>query len=127
VWVLALPNGLCAEHAAAIDQRSKAQSRAPPLLLDLSADMRFDKTGAWAYGMPERPGARAALRHARRIANPGCYATGSQLALLPLLQTYAGSAFCWDSSAKPHIFGVSGYSGYVETPHFSSRLPLTSL
>lgn len=34
-----------------------------PLLIDLSADMRFDGTGAWTYGLPERPG-ELVLRHA---------------------------------------------------------------
>lgn len=48
--------------------------------IDLSADFRLDP--AWVYGLvdwkPER------MRGARRIANPGCFATALQLALLPL-------------------------------------------
>lgn len=113
VWVLALPNGLCAEHAAAIDARYGSKA---PLLIDLSADMRFDTSGSWAYGLPERPGAREKIRAARRIANPGCYATGSQAALLPLLSQHGAGALSWDLSAKPHIFGVSGYSGAGTSP-----------
>ena len=113
VWVLALPNGLCAEHAAAIDARYGAKA---PLLVDLSADMRFDTSGAWVYGLPERPGAREKLRGARKISNPGCYATGSQAALLPLLPQHGAGALSWDLSAKPHIFGVSGYSGAGTSP-----------
>jgi hypothetical protein len=117
VWVLALPNGLCVEHAAAIEHCSRSRGVAPPLLLDLSADMRFDRSGDWTYGLPERPGARAALRSARKISNPGCYATGSQLALLPLLSSHSGgSKLAWDASMKPHVFGVSGYSGAGTTP-----------
>lgn len=49
-------------------------------VIDLSADFRLDP--AWVYGLadwqPER------LRGATRIANPGCFATALQLALLPL-------------------------------------------
>ena len=79
VWVLALPNGLCAEHAAAITARAASSGSRAPIMIDLSADMRFDATRQWVYGMPERPGARAALRTARMISNPGCYATGAQV------------------------------------------------
>lgn len=49
-------------------------------VIDLSADFRLDPT--WVYGLvdwqPER------MAGARRIANPGCFATALQLALLPL-------------------------------------------
>ncbi|MBK7292549.1 MAG: N-acetyl-gamma-glutamyl-phosphate reductase [Holophagaceae bacterium] len=51
-------------------------------IIDLSADFRLDP--AWIYGLvdwqPER------MRGARRIANPGCFATALQLALLPLAE-----------------------------------------
>jgi N-acetyl-gamma-glutamyl-phosphate reductase len=51
-------------------------------IIDLSADFRLDP--AWVYGLvdwqPER------MRGARRIANPGCFATALQLALLPLAE-----------------------------------------
>lgn len=49
-------------------------------VIDLSTDFRLDP--AWVYGLvdwkPER------MKGARRIANPGCFATALQLALLPL-------------------------------------------
>jgi N-acetyl-gamma-glutamyl-phosphate reductase len=49
-------------------------------VIDLSADFRLDP--AWVYGLvdwqPER------MKGAKRIANPGCFATALQLALLPL-------------------------------------------
>jgi N-acetyl-gamma-glutamyl-phosphate reductase len=97
-WVLAVPNGAAAAWARAI-------GRAHPdaVVLDLSADHRFDDS--WVYGWPERN--RDALRSARRIANPGCYATGMQTALYPLLDQLAD---------EPRIFGVSGYSGAGKTP-----------
>ena len=39
--------------------------------------------GSWPYGLPELPGARDALRGARRVAVPGCYPTAATLALSP--------------------------------------------
>lgn len=101
-WVLALPNNLAAPYVAALD---KAGSKAK--IVDLSADYRFDKT--WAYGLVERKGQRAQIRASSRIANPGCYATGAQLSLLPLEGLL-------DESYAPSVFGISGYSGAGTTP-----------
>lgn len=69
------------------------------LLIDLSGDFRLDdpaafedaygrphpcpeRLGSFVYGLPEWQ--REAIAGARRIANPGCFATAVQLALLPL-------------------------------------------
>ncbi|KAA2284531.1 N-acetyl-gamma-glutamyl-phosphate reductase [Arenimonas fontis] len=96
--VLGLPNGLAAPYVQAFD------AHAPDtVLLDLSADYRFDP--AWHYGLPELTRARAA--GARRISNPGCYATAMQLAVAPMLGRLAGPVQC---------FGVSGYSGAGTAP-----------
>jgi len=97
-WVLALPNGLAAAWVAAI-QLEYADS----VILDLSADYRFDPD--WTYGLPER--LREQIRNARLISNPGCYATGAQFGLLPL----AGQLL-----SAPLVFGVSGFSGAGKTP-----------
>ena len=116
-WVLALPNGLAAAHADAVEARARALGAPAPLLVDLSADMRF--TERWTYGLPERKGARERLRVARRIANPGCYATGAQVALMPLVVGVGaelGLALEWDPAQRPCVFGVSGYSGAGTTP-----------
>jgi N-acetyl-gamma-glutamyl-phosphate reductase common form len=88
--VLAMPNGEAAPYVGAVDART--------VVVDLSADSRFDD--AWVYGLTEH--ARDKLRGATRISNPGCYATGAQLALRPLLDLIEG---------VPHVFGISGYSG----------------
>ena len=80
------------------------QAQAPgTVIIDLSADHRFDPQ--WAYGLPER--GRGPSRGATRIANPGCYATAMQVAIAPLLDQLAG---------PPQCFGVSGYSGAGTTP-----------
>ncbi|HEX2572359.1 MAG TPA: N-acetyl-gamma-glutamyl-phosphate reductase [Polyangia bacterium] len=99
-WVLALPNGEAPAWAAAF-----AAARPDTVLVDVSADHRFDD--GWCYGLPERH--RDTLRGARRIANPGCYATGVQLGFGPLLPLLADGAL-------PVAFGVSGYSGAGTAP-----------
>ncbi|MEO8012399.1 MAG: N-acetyl-gamma-glutamyl-phosphate reductase [Dokdonella sp.] len=98
VVVLALPNGKAAEVVRAIDAVAPQT-----LIVDLSADFRFDD--AWYYGLPELT--REKWRGERRISNPGCYATAMQLAIAPLKDLLAG---------PPQCFGVSGYSGAGTTP-----------
>ncbi|OQR98726.1 hypothetical protein THRCLA_06690 [Thraustotheca clavata] len=98
VWVLALPNGMCQQYATALD----ALNQPKQVVIDLSADQRFNDS--WIYGLPETPGVRAKLAGATRISNPGCYATGAQVGLLPLLPFL-------NAAVPPHVFGVSGYSG----------------
>lgn len=98
LFVLALPNGQAASYVAAIEHQHPHA-----VIVDMSADYRFDDT--WTYGQPERFGNR--LRGAKRIANPGCYATGAQLALAPLIDRV---------KVTPVVFGVSGFSGAGNTP-----------
>lgn len=92
--VLAVPDGATADYLEPLADR---------LILDLSADHRFDD--GWVYGLSEHHA--ESLRGATRISNPGCYATAIQLALRPLLGLIEGT---------PHAFGLSGYSGAGTTP-----------
>lgn len=101
--VLALPNGKAADCVAAFDAAGADPAGVDPVLIDLSADYRFDD--GWYYGLPELT--RGAYRGQRRISNPGCYATAMQLAVAPMRGLLAGPAQC---------FGVSGYSGAGTTP-----------
>ncbi|RKO89596.1 Aspartate/glutamate/uridylate kinase, partial [Blyttiomyces helicus] len=105
-WVMALPNGVCKPFVDALIASSPTSH---PLILDLSADYRF--TNAWQYGLPELYGNRALLKsgNVRKVSNPGCYATGSQIAIAPL-------AAHLDPHAGPTVFGVSGYSGAGTAP-----------
>lgn len=96
--VLALPNGKAADCVAAFDAAG-----ADPVIVDLSADYRFDDR--WYYGLPELT--RTQFHGQRRISNPGCYASAMQLAIVPLLNVLDGPVQC---------FGVSGYSGAGTTP-----------
>lgn len=98
VVILALPNGKAEAYVTAIDV-----ARPDTLILDLSADYRFDER--WYYGLPELT--RDKWRGQRRISNPGCYATAMQLSIVPLQDLLA---------APPVCFGVSGYSGAGTTP-----------
>ncbi len=107
--VLALPNGHAAACVAAFDAALPAMAAdadpgtANPVIVDLSADYRFDD--GWYYGLPELT--RGAYAGQRRIANPGCYATAMQLAIAPMLDALEAPVQC---------FGVSGYSGAGTTP-----------
>ena len=96
--VLALPNGKAAACVAAFDAVG-----IDPVIVDLSADYRFDDN--WYYGLPELT--RAKYEGQRRISNPGCYATAMQLAVAPMTDALAGPVQC---------FGVSGYSGAGTSP-----------
>jgi N-acetyl-gamma-glutamyl-phosphate reductase len=96
--VLALPNGKAGPYVESIDKKA-----VPTVIVDISADYRFDD--AWYYGLPELY--RARYEGQRRISNPGCYATAMQLAIAPLKALLA---------APPACFGVSGYSGAGTTP-----------
>ncbi|KAH9437064.1 Protein arg-6, mitochondrial, variant 2 [Pyricularia oryzae] len=104
-WVMALPNGVCAPYVNAIYQGRRGRSDAlNSVIVDLSADYRFDDS--WTYGLPELV-SRDSISQAKRISNPGCYATGAQLAISPLLEHVGG---------QPWIAGVSGYSGAGTKP-----------
>lgn len=98
IWVLALPNGASGPWVEAIEA-----GHPDAIILDLGADYRFDPD--WVYGLTEFN--RESLAGARRIANPGCYATGAQFGLMPIRDLLV---------APPVIFGVSGHSGAGRTP-----------
>ena len=109
-WVLALPNGVCKPFVDAIaSENIPGKSK---VILDLSADYRFDKN--WHYGLPELYNSRKKLssligKPNILISNPGCYATGAQLGIAPL---YSNNMI----SGLATVFGVSGYSGAGTKP-----------
>ena len=104
--ILALPNGLAAPFVAALEA-----VKPETVIVDLSADYRFDNT--WYYGLPELT--RGRYNGQKHISNPGCYATAMQLAVHPLLDLLAG---------PPQCFGVSGYSGAGTTPSDKNNVEL---
>jgi N-acetyl-gamma-glutamyl-phosphate reductase/acetylglutamate kinase len=100
-WFLALHDNMSSPYVEALSRGLN-----PPILIDLSSDHRFHPS--WIYGQPEA-GNRQKLKGAKRIANPGCYATGMYITLAPLV-----SSQLLDIPAQ--FFGVSGYSGAGTKP-----------
>lgn len=60
----------------------------------------------WVYGFPELHGQRNNLKAAKRIANPGCHASGFVALIAPLVQ-----AGVLAKDAKLSCFSITGYSG----------------
>jgi N-acetyl-gamma-glutamyl-phosphate reductase len=86
------------------------------LIIDLSQDFRLKKDGnVFVYGLPELN--REAIRKAKAIANPGCFATAIELGLLPLAK--AGLL------KDVYTTGITGSTGAGQglspTGHFSWR------
>ena len=105
---------LCMGHGVS---RGWVDAHRPPkgtLVVDLSTDYRMDES--WVYGLPELN--RERIRGAKRVANPGCFATAIQLAILPLAQ--AGLA-----EGELHVNALTGSTGAGQSPspttHFSWR------
>lgn len=87
-------------------------------IIDLSRDFRLNspEKRSFVYGLPEA--FRQRIREADHIANPGCFATSIQLALLPL-------ASAKRLQNEVHISGITGSTGagqqLTATAHFSWR------
>ena len=60
----------------------------------------------WTYGFPELKGQREKIVFSRRIANPGCHASGFVSLVAPLVQ-----AGLLSSGARLSCFSLTGYSG----------------
>ncbi|MFJ6720335.1 MULTISPECIES: N-acetyl-gamma-glutamyl-phosphate reductase [unclassified Streptomyces] len=145
VVFLALPHGQSAAVAAQLGE--------DVLVVDMGADHRLKDSadwdafygaphaGTWPYGLPELPGARAALEGTKRIAVPGCFPTAVSLALFPayaagLAEPEAVIVAATGTSGagkalKPHLLGsevmgsVSPYGvggGHRHTPEMVQNL-----
>ena len=87
-------------------------------IIDLSTDYRIeDGTHEFVYGLPELNRKRI-VRGATRVANPGCFATAIQLALLPLAKNLM-------LNSDIHVTAITGSTGAGVKPsatsHFSWR------
>ena len=111
---------LCVGHGDAKKFLSENTIAAHIKIIDLSQDFRLinkaiigDRT--FVYGLPESN--REAIRTAKNIANPGCFATAIQLGLLPLAS--AGLL------NEIYTTGITGSTGAGQSPsatsHFSWR------
>lgn len=102
VVVLCLPDAAARE---AVDLAAGEAQSGRARILDASTAHRV--ADGWLYGLPElAPGQREAIREARWVANPGCYATGFVLALRPLID-----AGVLAPSTPVSTHAVCGYSG----------------
>ena len=74
---------LCMGHGKSKEFMDQNELPADLKVIDLSHDFRLKREGNnFVYGLPELN--REQIKNAQFIANPGCFATGIQLALLPL-------------------------------------------
>ena len=82
--------------------------------IDLGNDFRLDSS--FIYGLPELN--HVNIRTAERIANPGCFASAIQLALLPFAENHL-------LNNSIHIHAITGSTGagqaLSDTTHFSWR------
>ncbi len=86
-------------------------------IIDLSTDYRMKTPEhSFVYGLPELN--KEAIQKAGRIANPGCFATAIQLALLPLAAAHL-------LKDEVHVNAITGSTGAgvkpASTTHFSWR------
>lgn len=118
VLFAAMPHGEFARQLPRLEQEWHAAGLTERLtVIDLSGDFRLadgagftqsyggkhpcvDRLGSFVYGLSEWR--RTQLAGARRIANPGCFATALQLALLPLADL---------GDARPSWVAVSAITG----------------
>lgn len=99
--VLCLPDDAAKESTVLAD----ALGNEAPKLLDASTAHRVNPD--WAYGFPEMaPSQAAKVAAARKVANPGCYPTGSIALIRPLVD-----AGIMPADYPVSINAVSGYSG----------------
>jgi N-acetyl-gamma-glutamyl-phosphate reductase len=95
---------LCLPEDAAREAAAWAEG-APVRLIDASTAHRV--AADWVYGLAElAPGQRDAIRAARRVSNPGCYASAFLLLLRPLVDA---GVLARDTALSLHA--LSGYSG----------------
>jgi N-acetyl-gamma-glutamyl-phosphate reductase len=96
--ILCLPDEAAREAVSLIE-------RASVKVIDASTAHRVAE--GWAYGLPEMSkGQRKLIKDARRVSNPGCYATGAIALIRPLV-----AAGLLPNDWPVSINAVSGYSG----------------
>jgi N-acetyl-gamma-glutamyl-phosphate reductase len=94
---------LCLPDAAAIEAVSLVENNTTAII-DTSTAHRTSE--GWTYGFPELRGQRERIALSKRIANPGCHATGFIALVAPLVQAGVIS-----EDALLSAFSLTGYSG----------------
>jgi N-acetyl-gamma-glutamyl-phosphate/LysW-gamma-L-alpha-aminoadipyl-6-phosphate reductase len=128
VALLGLPHKVSAHHAPGI-------LAAGVRVVDMSGDFRLrdaasyeryyggahphpEALGTFVYGLPELN--RDAIRKARAVASPGCFATTIELGLLPLAR--AGKL-----AGVVHVVGMTGSSGSGVAPSAGTHHPVRAV
>lgn len=94
---------LCLPDAAAVEAVRLVENP-ETVVIDTSTAHRT--ADGWEYGFPELAGRRARLARAKRIANPGCHASGFVALVEPLVR-----AGVLPRDARLCAFSLTGYSG----------------
>jgi N-acetyl-gamma-glutamyl-phosphate reductase len=111
---------LCLGHGLSAEFLQKNRIAPRTKIIDLGNDFRVSPTACgereFAYGLPEA--FRSTIAKANNVANPGCFATAIQLALLPL----ARHQLLQDEA---HVHAITGSTGagrsLSDSGHFSYR------
>ncbi len=112
---------LCLGHGNSKDFLDKNEFSYETRIIDLSNDFRLQHHelyhgNTFVYGLPELQ--KDIIRSANHIANPGCFATAIQLAILPL----SANGLLFDDI---HVNAVTGATGagtsLSKTTHFTWR------
>lgn len=106
---------LCSGHGQSVKFLSENEIPAHVKIIDLSTDFR-DESHGFVYGLPELN--KEVIKEAQKIANPGCFATAIQLAILPLAHANL-------ISDEVHVSAITGSSGAGQalsaSTHFTWR------
>jgi N-acetyl-gamma-glutamyl-phosphate reductase len=108
---------LCLGHGKTREYLDQHPVQGSTKVIDLSQDFRISGSGNnFIYGLPELN--REQIKTATKVANPGCFATAIQLALLPLAANNL-------ITNEMHVNAVTGATGagasLLPTTHFSWR------
>ena len=112
---------LCLGHGKSISFLENNQFSDATKIIDLGNDFRLVKDKdfngkSFVYGLPELN--KADIKNAQYIANPGCFATAIQLALLPLA---ADGLLAEDVHINATTGSTGAGVGLAATSHFSWR------
>lgn len=94
---------LCLPDIAALDAAGLCKNDTT-VIIDASTAHRTKE--GWTYGFPELKGQREKIISSRRIANPGCHASGFIALIKPLTENRI-----IDGSTLLSCFSLTGYSG----------------